>query len=339
MQQVVRGYGAAQPLSRPYSPARFKYGGVPLPPWLEKKQQRPYFYGGNTAGGNTTSNGLVTTFFSPVQTLQIDRDSHFLCEGIGLTATSNPSGSQSANFGGPWTLQVQDLTSNLSWSNLPIPQLDIAGGTSGNFSYFKDPFLIRPSTILRLNTSLRYVQTNVNSLYYVLYGRKVYDLSLAEEKFFSKRHWYQYAVNLPTTLTHGNVLFTTELQLFSDSDFVLKRISCSEILLAIAQANSAAGNNDDVLLNIRDTSIDRSFFTKKISLRSVGGAWMVPIYNNNLNLWLWTNAAPFEFERPIFIKRNSILELTIENPAPSTNLSFSTDNPGTVTFEGIRIFD
>lgn len=353
MQQVVSGDSAAYPNSDADSPADYLYGRNRIPPFLQTKRQRTFFFGEVISLGRVT-NGVPS---SNTITIKIDRDAYFLCEGINITYPSTPI-SQFNNLPGYLVdLQITDLTYGKSWSNDFVNKNDIAGN-GFNTKWLPDPILIRPDTILQFTFRNRAISTQ-DRVHFTLIGRKIYDVSDAEYLFTQKKHWYQYVMpNVGTATTGtplsgllpaGNIQVIQKLQIFSEADFILKKIYSSDFDFLEANINADLTLNPpaitDALVNIRDTSIDQSFFSKQVSLRAISGNMMpLPFVGfTSFNALVTGIGNGFTLKRPIFIKRNSILEFRLSNPDPNYALAASTIvfqsyTPLRITLEGISVY-
>lgn len=355
MQQVVQGPNAAPDQLATYK--RYLYGRVSLPPCLYGKDQRPFVYG-------VTSSplvGIATNYTYGQASIQINNDSYFLVEAINIwprvTTTSSGDLIQSIPQRSLLDVQITDQTYGKSWSNSPVNLLDIAGLMGANTKYLKDPFLIAPNTVLQIALRDRLGNGNTVSFYIGLIGRKVYGLSDAEYRLAQKRQWFQYVMPSLGTTSNGGVVSGNlpkgsaetiqNLQLFSDADFILKKIYASDFFFLIAAVNfTVPSATVDCILNIRNTSKDRSFFSKQISIRSTAGTMQPYTFVSVSGIGDFAGTIignGFEFRRPLFIPRNSILEFRMYNPDAANDLSaaaasITPGQPLRLTMEGINIY-
>jgi hypothetical protein len=292
---------------REYTPEDYLQGRVKLPPWIHTKRQIPYIY---------TGQATASTSF----TVQItcEKDSYFLVEAISIisTGTTDNPGKDLRNYA---TIQIEDKSRDQKWSSDFVNIYDLAG-IGPNPKYLKNPVLLLPSTVL-----LATVRDKTGVFYLSLAGRKIYDLSREEAAFLCRRLNYQYVLSLPT-LSSGAVAQTASVQIMNESDFLLQAISGATIFNYYPGTIGTVSN--EVLMQLRDTSQDKSLFAQKTPIRLFTGAYYGPLGSNYMPF------QPFCFPQPILIRRNAILQAEFDNP---TGADFSA--AASLVFEGARIYD
>lgn len=344
MQQNVPGQDGRTPNPK-WTFEDYRQGKIPIPPFLYSKRMLEYIYPVSFANPDfpTVKSWLAPTGLS--QTLQLEKDSHFLWEGITSCVQYKATGAQGGDSD---ILLYRDLLiSNLSYgdsfSNVSLCVRDQTGA-GPNPQYFRDPVLIGPNTILRFQLGTRngvpYTE-GMGPYQFILFGRKVYGVTDEEYRLSRKRQWYSYGCPVGTVVTPANIQMPRDNQevisytrMFSDADFVCRRISATEVMLGIANY-AAYVNPVEYIFNIRISSLGRSFFNKKLNIRNVSGG-----FNNAQFLakgvttqQYYPLASPFILASPLFIPRNSVLELRAESNATATAAS------GYLSLEGFKIYD
>lgn len=301
-----------------YSPNDYLLGRCKLPPSVAAKRQKSYAYAGDVTVNNNTSARLD---------IALDADSFFLVEGIEMLS------SLQTNAEDTLTVQVSDTTYSQTWSNVAVNLRDLAG--KGAYTHpLKFPNMLVPSGTLSL--SITNSSGSNAQVYAVVHGRKFYDLTDAEMNFLKRRMWYQYVMQVTSLAaqTPGTII---NMQIFNESDFLLKYLvswGAWKYIVGATAGTIGSVTSPEIKCNFRDTSADRNFFSQNACLRLVVGAYT--------NIWQASATAfvpgagwegQFEFFKPMFIRRNAMIQGTFDN--------FSNGSTGAflVVFEGARIFD
>ena len=292
-----------------YDPSRYLLGRDPLPPWMSKKNQRVFVYGDKV----TVVNGSSATL-----QIQFDDDAHFIIEAIHAISSKLDNTQDSL------TVQITDTTTSRTWSNIPLPMRDVFGyGTSPK--YLSDPNLMRPASTLALQFS-----NNSGAdvtVYVALIGRKVYDLAKSEADFLAQRIWYQYGIDVPQ-LTAGCVDTKASLQVYNESDFLIKKLLSQQLINNIIAA-TAGTESAEVLMNFQDTTKDQFLFNRKLAARLLLGAYSARVLTSGAP---WAPASPFCLKRPWLIRRNGQVTGYFDN------LASTAINESIITLEGIRVY-
>ncbi len=289
-------------------------GRIRLPSWVQAKRAR----GALMAGDFSVAAGATGDL-----NLQVDDDAHFLVEAISIV----PGDQSLAGDGSSSTVQFTDTTSSFSWSNNPVTLRDAAGlGTSPKV--LADPQILRPSSTL--NVQITNNESSTVQYYCVLIGRKIYGLTVPEVNFLVRRKWYQYVMTLPA-LAASAVGIKQYMQLYNDSDFLIRNILSQQLLKTILGLTGGSISNE-IVANFRDTTTGIDLSSDQFSLRAILGALTAPVINASGN---WSVAIPNSlFRRPWLVRRNGQVLGTF------TNLSTSAVASGQlIVFEGARIFD
>lgn len=284
-------------------------GRVALPPWLLEKKARPFVY----SGKKTINNGLSDTL-----TIQIQDDSYFVVEQIQAL-----SGLQTVSMDLA-TAQITDTTTSQAWSNVAVPLRDLAG-LGLNPKYLDNPNILRPTSTVNIQITNN---TGSNTTFYFAFvGRKVYGLSEAEMKVLSRRMWYQYVLAV-TSLGAGSVNQKHQVQVYNESDFLLKKLLSQQMINAI-QGAAAGAESAEIEMQLIDTASDTRLFSDFTAARLLFGALQAD-QNATPD---WGQGAAFCLKKPLFVRRNSIIQGLFNNLAAGASGAFN------LTLEGIRIFD
>ncbi len=353
MQQNVPGPSPLTPNPK-WTFDDYKFGRIPIPPYLYPKRMLEFIYGvdfPNPGGGSVNP--------APTQTqmLQLDRDSHFLWEGLAVTNTSffasvgplDTYWGENVNMLGV-DLHIYNLALGTSYSNITTEARNHSGAGYTQH-YFVDPVLLGPSEILKLNLGEKqgaYFNNGAGPYRIAMFGRKVYGVTEQEYQMSRKRQWYVYNCGIPYSGIPNSTVFPSDgtegisrTQIFADSDFLVRRISAVGLLYNIASVAVANGFDMEVLMNIRDTESGRSFFNKKINVRNFAGGRFAPQFGLGAgiyNSFFFQQAAPFTLAVPRLVKRNSILEIRAVVISPVTNPTY-TIGPDWLALEGCKIYD
>ena len=293
-----------------YTPQDYLVGKCRLPPDISVLPQKSYAYGGDISIANSTSNIL---------SLALDADSHFLVEGIEILSSLETAAGDSA------LIQITDTTYSQPWSNVPVPMRDLAGYGAMTHE-LRFPNMLAPTATVNLTITNNGGATQ--QFYVALHGRKFYNVTDAQRAFLMKRMFYQYVMQVPI-ITAGTTGLQTNLQLFNESDFVLDRMISYQMWNAIMGATIGAVSGE-VKCNFRDTSSDRNFFNRNLALRLLVGSYFAPVTNKG-NYVPWSEGQ-FRWVKPMFIRRNGLIQGTFDNLA-------STDIAATnLVFEGARVW-
>jgi hypothetical protein len=323
----------------------YRNGRIMLPPFLYSRRMMEFFY---TVNFPNPLYPAAHTFNPPglLQTLQLDKDSHFLWEGItsqmdyiGIASEVGGDGAQLENQ----SLAIQNLSYGDYFSSGPqgtAPVLRDFSGSGSNPQYFRDPVLLGPNTILQFNmgagSALQYVE-NQGPYRFALYGRKVYGVTDEEYRLSRKRQWFIFTCNVgtgaPQTVPANSQEVTSFNRLFSDADFVVRRISGVLLNNEITTYNQTTGAGE-LLMNIRISSLGRSFFSKKLNARTITGGFNAPQFSTlGSSAPYFPSGRPFELSVPLRVPRNSILEVRAEwNGASDLSTGF-------ISLEGFKVFD
>jgi len=287
----------------------YLYGRVILPPFCydANHRQYPYIYASTPTSVTSGTTKLIDIIIEP--------DAHFLVEGIQIVPSY-------VNTYENVYLQILDTTTNAPWSNDTVNLRDFSG-KGDTQKTLTDPLLVFPSATLRV--SLNNVGTTA-TFYIVLFGRKIYGLTNDEAALLMKRQWYQYVMTLPT-MTNGQVNQMVTLQIFNESDFLIKKMYSTDIINFVSGA-TAGSESAEIMMQLKDGASDQNFFSQSLAARLVVGSQYSP-YNNVSN---FTNGSGFFLKKPMFIKRSSSLIGTFANRATTTATALK------LVFEGIRIF-
>lgn len=330
MQQNVKGSLKNQP-PQGASFADYLQGKLPIPPFLYPKRKMEFMY--QYTFTNLPSSGVSGNDKS----VQLDKDAHFLWEGLSVTGLF-PASTQ--KWGETTDLiqsniHIYNLSYGDAFSNIATWIRDVSG-PGFNAQYFKDPTLLAPATILRIVFGELGQVTTAGPIQITLYGRKVYGVTDEEYALSRKRQWFVYNCPIPQTGTAGvfpvnNAEIISRTQVFSDADFVCRRISAASLYRQIL-AMYGNSHPTEVIFNIRLTGTGRSFFNKKINLRTITGGFLTAL-NNTPTVAIFSPARPFTMPCPLFIPRNSVLEFRAEQSSATTEMT-----GGTVALEGFKVF-
>lgn len=293
-----------------FDPRSYLTGRVALPPWLSAKKSRPFGFSGRI----TITNGA--TGISPIL---IHDDAHFLVEQIQIIS-SNQTVSQDLA-----TALIVDTTSSTQWSNVPVPIRDL-GGIGNNPKFLLDPNILRPSSTLQVQ-----ITNNIGStatFYILLMGRKIYDLTKQEVDFLTRRQWFQYVLALPAQ-TAGQANLETKLNIYNESDFILKRLMSQQLVNEIINA-TAGSESAEVLIQLRDSISDVNLFDNQVAARLLLGFGQGETIAGSAT---WSLGQPFTLKKPWLLRRNGQIVAT------TTNLANATIAASLVTLEGIRLYD
>jgi hypothetical protein len=293
-----------------YTPQDYLIGNCRIPPDVASLPQKSYVYGGDISILSTSSGRLD---------LQMDADSHFLVEGIEILSSLQTVAGDSA------LVQITDTTYSQPWSNVPVPMRDI-GGYGSMVHELTFPNMIAPTGTVSLNITNN--GGNTQQFYVALHGRKFYNVTDAQRAFMLQRMFYQYVMAVPSLLGSA-VGIVASLQLFNESDFILYKMLSYQAWQAIMGA-SGGSVSQEITCNFRDTSSDRNWYNKFLALRLVIGAYFAPVINGGTYV-PWSDS-PFRFIKPMFIRRNGLIEGTFNNIAASSLVAFN------VVFEGARVW-
>ncbi len=227
------------------------------------------------------------------------------------------------------TVQVTDTTYSQPWSNVAVPIRDIAG--MGSITHeLKYPNMMAPTGTVSLNfTNNSGTNTQV---YVALSGRKFYGLTPDERAFLKRRMWYQYVMQVPSLVASSSGT-QVNLQLFNESDFLLSDMLSVQGWAAIMAGSGGAVSNE-IKCNFRDTSADRNFFSQNLAFRLVVGSYFALQVSGGTYVPFTSNQnGQQRFVKPMFIRRNGMIQGTFDNLATSTPAAFS------LIFEGARVFD
>lgn len=284
-------------------------GRTILPAWAYEKRQYPYIY---------PISGSVTINVPKTLSIQINADAHFLVEGIEIIPTSQSAAFQDV------LVQIFDSSHSEPWSNGNIPLRDIAG-KGDSPKYLIDPTLVMPSSTINIIISSA---MSTQTFYVALHGRKIYGLSDLEASLLMKRMWYQYRMVLPT-MTNGQVDMVSQLQIFNQSDFLIKKLYSTQIIQFVLNLATAGTESAEIMMQLRDDATDQNFFANKLAARLVVGSQFSPYASGGAS---FTNAEGFSLRKPIFIRRNGTVTGTFDNRATTTATNLI------LTFEGCRMF-
>ena len=294
-----------------FSEADYLTGRVRVPPWFQALKQKPYSYTGQiTVAAN--SQGVVA--------LPIQADSYFLAESLSVITPTETFEDA--------LIQIQDTTTGQPWSNLPIPIRDIAGRGDNPF-YFCVPNFLRPSS--SINLTITNGTGSAVVFYVTLSGQKVYGLTDAQVAFLTRRMFFEYKLILPA-ITSGSTNVQSVVNIFNESDFLLKKIWGSQIHNFVINTAVALAGVKEVLVNLRDLTSDNNFFSAQANARSISGAMFTPYLAGGNS---FTNGRGYEYKRPFLIRRNGQIQGTWSN---QSGTAISADTLA-MTFEGVRIFD
>jgi hypothetical protein len=209
-------------------------------------------------------------------------------------------------------------------------------GIGSNAKILTDPLLIKPSTRLQLGLLFG----SNSPWYFALIGRKVYGVTDSEWFEINKKQWYSYVAKVPT-LTKGNQSFLVQTQIFSQADFVLKKIFASEFVFAVYRQSQSSGVSINPIFNVRFTSLDKNLQNKMVSVLINAGQMQTITYNDPTISGLSTPsfARGFDVNPPFRIPRNSIIEIRISNPNLTTDLVPAIGTYTPITFEGVHVYD
>jgi len=293
-----------------YTPQDYLVGACRLPPDVAALPQKCYVYSGDISIANNSSGRLD---------LALDADSHFLVEGIEILSSLQTAAGDSA------TVQITDTTYSQAWSNIAVPMRDLAG--YGNQVHeLPFPNMLAPTGTLSFNITNSGGATQ--QFYVAVHGRKFYNVTDAQRAFLMQRMWYMYAMSVPT-LAGGSTGTVVNLQLFNESDFLLYKLLSYQAWQSIMAA-TAGTVSAEIKCNFRDTSADRNFFSGQTALRLVIGSYWNPA--TNAGTYVPTSDSPFRFIKPMFVRRNGLIQGTFDNLATGASGAFI------VEFEGARVF-
>lgn len=288
----------------------YLYGRCVLPPWAYLKRQFPYIYpvDDSLTNGQTKQLDIV-----------IEPDAFFLCEGISIIPSVIGSYENA-------TVQFKDTTTNAPWSSAPVNLRDI-GGKGDSPKYLADPVLCFPSATIQVT-----ITNNIGStrqFYVALHGRKIYDLSTPEATFLMRRQFYQYILTLPT-MTSGQVNQQSTLNIFNESDFLLKKMYSTDIIQFVVNTATAGAESAEIMMQLLDGVTNQNFFSRKLAARLVVGSQYDAYAAGGAS---FTNATGFSLRKPIFLQRNDQVIGTFDNRSVTTATALK------LTLEGCRIFD
>lgn len=310
MASKVNGIPAFGQPNPNYKDTDYLYGRVTLPPWAYLHKQFPYFYAQDALIVNGTTKQLD---------IVIEPDAHFLVEGISIV----PSviGSYENAF-----VQIKDTTTNAPWSTATVNLRDIAG-KGDSPKYLSDPVLVFPSATIQIS-----ITNSIGSdrtFYVTLHGRKIYDLSVAEATFLMRRQWYQYVMTLPT-MTTGLTNQLASLNIFNESDFLIKKLYSTDIIQFVINTATAGTESAEIMMQLLDAVTSQNFFSKKLAARLVVGSQYDPFNTGGAS---FTNAEGFRLPKPIFLQRNGQILGNFDNRSATTATGLK------LVFEGCRVFD
>ena len=280
-------------------------------------KQKSFIYGDQVTIADGTSGRID---------IAIDADSHFVVEAMaGISSLRNASQDLAR-------VQIVDTSTGNAWSNTEVSFRDIFG-KGDSPKYLSDPNILRPTSTLSI--SITNNSGAAATFYIALIGRKIYNLPEAKFSLLGRRLWFQYILDVPA-LTAGLTGQKATVQIFNESDFLLKKLLASEMITGI-QAATAGSESAEILLNLRDTSRDNSLFNKKLAARlmfgQVQGSVMTLTDSGSQTVITKGNGAPYTLKKPMLLMRNGLIEGEFDNKANSTIAAFK------ITLEGIRIFD
>lgn len=292
-----------------FKPDDYLYGRVVLPPWAYLHRQFPYIY----AQDKSISTGVISQL-----DIQIEPDAFFLCEGIEIIPSSNGSYENV-------TVQINDASTNSPWSNAFVNLRDIAG-KGDSPKYLADPVLLFPSSTIQVRIGNSIGSTR--QFYVALHGRKIYDLSTDEATFLMKRQWFQYVLTLPT-MTTGQVSQLQTLNIFNESDFLIKKMYSTDIIQFVINTATAGTESAEIMMQLTDGVTNQNFFSRKLAARLVVGS-QYDAYNAGGASF--TNAQGFALRKPIFIRKNGQILGNFDNRSATTATGLK------LVFEGCRVF-
>ncbi len=293
-----------------YVPQDYLIGNCRIPPDVSALPQKSYAYVGDISILNSVSGRLD---------LQTDADSHFLVEGIEVLSSLQTAAGDAA------TIQITDTTYSQPWSNSPVPMRDLAG--YGAITHeIKYPNMIAPTGTISLN--ITNLGGATQQFYVALHGRKFYNVTDAQRAFLMQRMFYQYVMAVPV-LTGGQTGVTASLQLFNESDFILEKMLSYQAWQSI-MANTIGTVSGEIKCNFRDTSSDRNWYSTLAALRLVIGSYWAPTVNKSG--YVPYSEGQFRWIKPMFIRRNGLIEGTFTNLSSDSTTAFS------VIFEGARVW-
>lgn len=292
-----------------YQPQDYLVGKCRIPPDVAALPQKTYAYVGDISVAN---NGAA------VLNLALDADSHFLVESVEILSSLETAAGDSA------TIQITDTTYSQPWSSVAVPMRDLAGygAISHELPY---PNMMAPTATISI--VINNTGGATQQFYVAMRGRKFYNVTDAQRAFLMRRMFYQYVMQVPL-LTAGITGVQATLQLFNESDFILNKMISWQMWTAIMGATIGAVSGE-VKCNFRDTSSDRNFFNTLAALRLVVGSYFAPP-TNKTGYSPWANQA--RFIKPLFIRRNGLIEGTFSNLA-ATDIAASS-----IVFEGARVW-
>lgn len=293
-----------------YTPQDYLIGAVRLPPDVAILPQKSYVYGGDISILNNTSGRLD---------LQMDADSHFLVEGIEILSSLQTAAGDAA------TVQITDTTYSQPWSNVAVQMRDLAG--YGAITHeLKYPNMLAPTATLSLNITNSGGATQ--QFYVAIHGRKFYNVTDAQRAFLMQRMFYQYVMSVPLLAVSSTGTLAT-MQLFNESDFILDKMISYGMWQEI-MGNTIGAVSGEVKCNFRDTSADRNFYNQNLALRLVIGAYWAP--TSNKSGYVPYSEGQFRWIKPMFIRRNGLIQGTFDNLSTDTVLA------STIVFEGARVW-
>jgi hypothetical protein len=293
-----------------FDPRSYLTGRVPLPPWLAAKKSRPFGFSGRI----TIADGATG-----IQPISIHDDAHFLVEQIQIISSAQSVSQDLA------TVLITDTTSSTQWSNVAVPLRDI-GGLGNNPKFLLDPNILRPASTLQVQ-----ITNNIGAsatFYILLMGRKIYGLQKQEVDFLTRRQWFQYVLSLPAH-TSGQANVTTSLNIYNESDFILKRLMSQQLVNAIIGA-AAGAESSEMLVQLRDSVSDVNLFDQQVAARLLLGFGQGETIGGSAT---WSLGQPFTLKKPWVLRRNGQVVAT------TTNLSADALAASLVTLEGIRVYD
>lgn len=302
---------------REFNPSDYMTGKVKLPPWIKNKKQHHYVYTASQSMASTASPNFQ------IIPITIQKDAHFLVEAISIRETAATSIS-----GLPSTCQFVDLGRNQAWSSGFTRIADATGGGS-NMKLLTCPNLLLPASTFNVN----YRSTATSICYVSLIGRKIFGLTKEEVEFLSKRLAYQYVLTVPA-ISANTFGTTSSVQIYSESDFLLR--SLVSVGAWEATAVNSTSDTAETVMQLRDTSKDRSFFSKKVSTTAfLGGKTTQAIMglgvaSSSSGIYTW--GEPFHFPKPIKLNRNATVQGTFDNASSRSLATFN------ILLEGIRMF-
>ena len=307
----------------PFRDRDYTTGRVRLPPDVAAMPDSRFFiYGGDTeSAGATIAAGATATI-----SLQIDDSAYFLVEAISAKSSLLSVAADQI------LCQLTDTTTARPWSDNPVPLRDFAGlGFSPK--YLNDPQLVRPTATLNIQ-----VTNNTGSavtIYFALIGRKLPSLTEAQAILMLKRSWFQYVIKFAGGIGASAVAVHAQTKVQNDSDFFVKKLLSQQVLNAL-QALAGGPLSQELMVLLRDTNGDRNYANQKIPASLLFGALAgQPLANfaTTPAVSPWSMGDAMSLPKPILIRRNSIVDIEMDNRSASAVTSDLN-----IVLEGIRVF-